>query len=65
MNSTPDAHRDIALLTLNRPGATTEDLLRAICHAVLAGHRGPLHVDAFNPDLQLNTDHLNQTKEIE
>ena len=52
---TNDAHRDIALLILNRPGATTQDLLRAVCHAILAGHPGPLHVDAFNPpDSQLN-----------
>ena len=65
MNPTNESHRDIAELILARAGATEADLLRAIAHAVLAGHRGPLHVDAFNPDLQLNTDHSNQTKEIE
>ena len=46
---TNDAHRDIALLILNRSGATEADLLRAVCHAVLAGYRPPLSVDAFNP----------------
>ena len=45
---TNEAHRDIAELILSRPGASTDDLLRALVHAVLAGHR-PLHYDAFNP----------------
>ena len=45
---TNDAHRDIALLILNRPGATEADLLRAVAHAVLAGHPS-LDYDAFNP----------------
>ena len=47
---TAEAHRDIAELILSRPGATEADLLRAVAHAVLAGYRPPLHIDAFNPD---------------
>ena len=45
-----NAHRDIAEMILARAGATEADLLRAVCHAVLAGYRPPLHVDAYNPE---------------
>ena len=46
---TNQSHYDIATLILSRPGATEADLLRAIAHAVLAGYRPPLHIDAFAP----------------
>ena len=43
------AHADIAELILARPNVTTDDLLRAVCHAVLAGYRPPLEMchDAY------------------
>ena len=58
---TTEAHRDIAELILNRPGATEADLLRAIAHAVLAGYRAPLRVDAYNPDRNVTTDDTKPT----
>ena len=42
-------HYDLAALILNRTHASTDDLLRAVAHAVLAGYRPPLHIDAFAP----------------
>jgi hypothetical protein len=43
------SHYDVAELILSRPGTTTDDLLRALCHAVLAGYR-PLVYDAYSPE---------------
>jgi len=46
---TADSHYDIAALILSRPGASTDDLIRALAHAVLATARPPMAWDAYNP----------------
>lgn len=48
-NTNSQTHYDLAALILNRTHASTDDLLRAVAHAVLAGYRPPLHIDAFAP----------------